>query len=510
MFSLIITIISIALVAAIAVATLYYGGSTMSQGTVKAQAAQYVTEGQQIEGAVTLFYSDNIRYPTDLNELVLDGYLNTIPDGVFAQVGESSSIALAGSAGWLTPTPGQPTYELSTPVTDAVCEAVNNAALGTTGIPGQAYSGYATQCYYSPTTSLDTVVVTLTSNGVGTGLANALPPIDVAPPAAIPPWAGGPATGWQVPPAVPGTGSGSTSSSATPVQSGQLVWSMPAVTMPSLSVGVAATPVTVTLFNPTNQPVYTAPSSANLTLATFTTTCASSLAPGQFCNVTVSFNTSQAGTISGTVTYGPDASAMNNVLTISGAVASGSAGSYTVSATNMGMLGQCYGQTTDCPGNSTSLAITSAITITNTGSVSLEITDAAIPATYSWGPMLADQSETWSPVVSDCLTSVIASIGNSLENYLSPKAFALMAYSNPKATSLSNAGDGPYYLAAGTSCHVYAVATPVEGLGDSPLVEAAGTAINTTITVTANAVATPSTPIVVSAPITLTLGAQPN
>jgi sensor histidine kinase regulating citrate/malate metabolism len=48
MFSLIITIISIALVAAIAVATLYYGGTQFSQGTAKATADQIISAAQQI------------------------------------------------------------------------------------------------------------------------------------------------------------------------------------------------------------------------------------------------------------------------------------------------------------------------------------------------------------------------------------------------------------------------------------------------------------------------------
>ena len=42
MFSLIITIISIALVAALAVATIYYGGDAFNQGTTKAKASTIV------------------------------------------------------------------------------------------------------------------------------------------------------------------------------------------------------------------------------------------------------------------------------------------------------------------------------------------------------------------------------------------------------------------------------------------------------------------------------------
>lgn len=58
MFSLIITIISIALVAALALATIYYGGTAFSRGNDGATAARLINEGQQINGAVTMYLAD--------------------------------------------------------------------------------------------------------------------------------------------------------------------------------------------------------------------------------------------------------------------------------------------------------------------------------------------------------------------------------------------------------------------------------------------------------------------
>lgn len=58
MFSLIITIISIALVAALALATIYYGGSSFNKGSAEAVASQYINEGQQINGAVAMARAD--------------------------------------------------------------------------------------------------------------------------------------------------------------------------------------------------------------------------------------------------------------------------------------------------------------------------------------------------------------------------------------------------------------------------------------------------------------------
>ncbi|MCC5610904.1 hypothetical protein LC612_30190 [Nostoc sp. CHAB 5834] len=78
MFSLIITIISIALVAALALATLYYGGSSFNRGAAGAEAARLINEGQQINGAVALAKSDSVEVAT-LQDLVDDNYLSQVP-----------------------------------------------------------------------------------------------------------------------------------------------------------------------------------------------------------------------------------------------------------------------------------------------------------------------------------------------------------------------------------------------------------------------------------------------
>ena len=58
MFSLIITIISIALVAALALATIYYGGSAFNKGSADAKASQFINEGQQLTGAIAMNKAD--------------------------------------------------------------------------------------------------------------------------------------------------------------------------------------------------------------------------------------------------------------------------------------------------------------------------------------------------------------------------------------------------------------------------------------------------------------------
>jgi hypothetical protein len=118
MFSLIITIISIALVAALALATIYYGGSAFSAGSAKAQLATAVSQAQQIAGAMTLAISDgNAIAPTATVPFVLAGltpnYLTQIPT------------APAGAAWTISPPPTSGgVFSLSTTLPAAACSAL--------------------------------------------------------------------------------------------------------------------------------------------------------------------------------------------------------------------------------------------------------------------------------------------------------------------------------------------------------------------------------------------------
>lgn len=81
MFSLLITIISIALVAVLALATLYYGGDAFNRGTSKAEAARLVNEGQQVSGAMTLYEVQTGAAAPSVQVLVDNNYLKSAPQG---------------------------------------------------------------------------------------------------------------------------------------------------------------------------------------------------------------------------------------------------------------------------------------------------------------------------------------------------------------------------------------------------------------------------------------------
>lgn len=102
MFSLIITIIAIALVAALALASIYYGGSAFNKGSEKAQAATLVNNAMQVSAAMTLATADGEPYSV-IGDLSPE-YLASTPTGM-----------VIGSAGHVV-----------APVDNAaVCDAVN-------------------------------------------------------------------------------------------------------------------------------------------------------------------------------------------------------------------------------------------------------------------------------------------------------------------------------------------------------------------------------------------------
>lgn len=152
MFSLIITVISIALVAALALATLYYGGTAFESGASRAQAAKILLQGQQLLGAADLYYNDNRQWPANIDQLVTGNYLKQIPNAQASGLNE----AVAAGKLWAM-VPNNPTFVVATD-TKPVCAEVNLAAsLKQKAILKQAYSGLIAQCYGSSDAALYSV-----------------------------------------------------------------------------------------------------------------------------------------------------------------------------------------------------------------------------------------------------------------------------------------------------------------------------------------------------------------
>jgi type II secretory pathway pseudopilin PulG len=80
MFQLIVSVIAIALVAILAAASIYYGGSAFSSSTAKGNVAALINAGQQISGANTLYKVDTATSgASDINTLVTYNYLSAVP-----------------------------------------------------------------------------------------------------------------------------------------------------------------------------------------------------------------------------------------------------------------------------------------------------------------------------------------------------------------------------------------------------------------------------------------------
>lgn len=175
MFSLVITIISIALVAALALATLYYGGNAFNQGHAAAEAAKLRVQGQQLIAAAELYYARTGVWMDDVPTLVAAGYLKSVP---LAQVVVAPAWA---ATPWGMPTEQVPVFMLEG-VDVTVCQKVNEGSYGLPGVLTELRPGFAQQCFGRSTSSLKMVVsrssASLTKAANTTG--SALTPSDLA------------------------------------------------------------------------------------------------------------------------------------------------------------------------------------------------------------------------------------------------------------------------------------------------------------------------------------------
>lgn len=80
MFNLIVAVISIALIAAMAAASIFYGGEAFGEGTAKAQASTLVNNGQQISGAQQLYMIDNSGNRAAAIASLTGTYLQALPN----------------------------------------------------------------------------------------------------------------------------------------------------------------------------------------------------------------------------------------------------------------------------------------------------------------------------------------------------------------------------------------------------------------------------------------------
>ncbi len=81
MFSLIVTLIAVALVVILAATAIYFGSNAWQQGAAKANAAKLVAESQQLVGAINLYRTEHEgQAPSSMSNLTDNGtYLSAVP-----------------------------------------------------------------------------------------------------------------------------------------------------------------------------------------------------------------------------------------------------------------------------------------------------------------------------------------------------------------------------------------------------------------------------------------------
>jgi len=81
MSSLIIAIVAIVLIAVLAIAGMFYGGSYLASTGHEAVAAKTINQSSQIDGAVNLYRVEHAgSLPATPQALADEGYLRTVPD----------------------------------------------------------------------------------------------------------------------------------------------------------------------------------------------------------------------------------------------------------------------------------------------------------------------------------------------------------------------------------------------------------------------------------------------
>ncbi len=99
MFQLIVSVIAIALVAILAAASIYYGGSAFSSSTAKGNVAALINAGQQIAGANALYKVDQTVSASTILGLV-PTYLSAVPTAPRFAAG-SWALDAASSVGYI-------------------------------------------------------------------------------------------------------------------------------------------------------------------------------------------------------------------------------------------------------------------------------------------------------------------------------------------------------------------------------------------------------------------------
>ncbi len=182
MFSLIITILSIALVALLALATLYYVSDIFSERSTQANAASVRLQGQQIFAAMEIYRANLGAWPESLDALKDADYLKSIPQPPASIAMAPSALDLVLPSAMANSTPqwgmalaGRPHIWLLGTVNQNVCQVINKGALGDATVYERLDPAKDEQCFgaapatYFRTLAKDTVRADMATYNLSAG-----------------------------------------------------------------------------------------------------------------------------------------------------------------------------------------------------------------------------------------------------------------------------------------------------------------------------------------------------
>jgi alpha-tubulin suppressor-like RCC1 family protein len=149
MFSLLISVVALLLVAALALATLYYGGPVWGDSSARARAATIANQASQIRGAMELYYVHNGEFPEDIEALITAEYLKSkpMPPQPVADASLVSQVLAQSVKEWEVLAPKRPAFMVHEAVKEDVCRELNYHYRGSDAIfqkiDGKSYA----QCY---------------------------------------------------------------------------------------------------------------------------------------------------------------------------------------------------------------------------------------------------------------------------------------------------------------------------------------------------------------------------
>lgn len=143
MFSLIITLVSIALVVILVLATVYFGGSAFGRGAVKTSALTIVNQSIQIAAAGDIALAQGRVLPTGTTVVIPADLLNSMP----VPPGNAYVSGQPAATDWEYYLPGQSRhFGLGTKLKQSVCMEVNRQQ-GFIGVPAAWDGSSRVQCF---------------------------------------------------------------------------------------------------------------------------------------------------------------------------------------------------------------------------------------------------------------------------------------------------------------------------------------------------------------------------